>query len=188
MILNGTNEIITENLILRRFRLGDGAELYHNVGQDQSIYEYITWSPCCTLESAETFVNENVQRYQTDEHYYSWAVTLHGSIIGYIGVYDIDKGMLLGEIGFTIASKWAGRGYASEAVAALLYYMFEEVGFHGMSAWHDTKNMASGRVLQKNGMIIEGIARKAVAQQDGTYDDKVYYGILKSDYDRRTQE
>lgn len=102
--------------------------------------------------------------------------------------HDIDKGMLLGEIGFTIASKWAGRGYASEAVAALLHYMFEEVGFHGMSAWHDTKNMASGRVLQKNGMIIEGIARKAAVQQDGAYDDKVYYSILKSDYDRRKQE
>jgi RimJ/RimL family protein N-acetyltransferase len=43
-------------------------------------------------------------------------------------------------------------------------------------------NPASGRVMEKNGMVREGILREHYALKDGRKTDSAYYGILKSDW------
>jgi ribosomal-protein-alanine N-acetyltransferase len=49
-------------------------------------------------------------------------------------------------------------------------------------ACHDTENPASGRVMQKCGMKLEGILREHSRLKDGTRGNLAFYGLLKSEW------
>ena len=75
-----------------------------------------------------------------------------------------------------------GKGYMSEAVAAMIEHLFGTVGLNRITACHDPDNIASGRVMQKCGMVFEGVQRQArYCVRRGFY-DLVCYAILKTDY------
>jgi RimJ/RimL family protein N-acetyltransferase/DNA-binding transcriptional MerR regulator len=88
-------------------------------------------------------------------------------------VERLDDAVLLGAIGLRIAPEHAraelgywigvpywGRGYATEAARAMLNLAFDELGLNRVFAYHFTSNPASGRVLQKIGMLLEGTRRQ----------------------------
>ena len=62
------------------------------------------------------------------------------------------------EIGFTIAPRYQGRGYATEAVRLLVGYLFAR-GKHRITACCDARNAASAAVLERLGMRREGHLR-----------------------------
>jgi ribosomal-protein-alanine N-acetyltransferase len=69
-------------------------------------------------------------------------------------------------------------GLMSEALAAVMDYLFREVGFHRVQARHDVDNPASGRVMQKCGMSFEGILKEAKLQREGRFSDLALYGAI----------
>jgi RimJ/RimL family protein N-acetyltransferase len=73
-----------------------------------------------------------------------------------------------------------GRGYASEAAAALLLHGFEHFPLNRIFAMHFARNPASGRVLQKIGMRHEGTLRQHLKKW-GQYVDLECYGLLRSE-------
>jgi len=60
-------------------------------------------------------------------------------------------------------------------------YLFEEVGMNRIEAAHDVHNPASGRVMQKAGMVFEGIHRQASKNNTGVCDIAIY-AILAKDH------
>jgi RimJ/RimL family protein N-acetyltransferase len=54
-------------------------------------------------------------------------------------------------VGFTIASAYWRNGYATEAMTALLDYLFEDVDLHRVVADCDTENIGSWKTLEKLG-------------------------------------
>jgi acetylornithine deacetylase/succinyl-diaminopimelate desuccinylase-like protein len=85
------------------------------------------------------------------------------------------------EIGYWIGKPYWGRGYATEAAAAVLSYGFGALNLHRMHAYHYSRNPASGRVLQKIGMSHEGRAPGHIKKW-GTHEDCELYGILRADW------
>lgn len=69
----------------------------------------------------------------------------------------------------------------SEAGKAVLKYLFEEVGFNRVAAYHDKNNPNSGRVMQKIRMSYEGTLRRAGFCNQGIVDE-VWYSILKDEW------
>lgn len=69
----------------------------------------------------------------------------------------------------------------TEALKAVINYLFEEVGMNRIEARHNTLNPASGRVMQKSGMKFEGIMRQIKVNKYGEFYDLAVYSILKSD-------
>jgi ribosomal-protein-alanine N-acetyltransferase len=63
-----------------------------------------------------------------------------------------------------------GRGYATEAAAALLRYGFDELGLQKISATCDPNNTASVGVLRKIGMRQEAYLPRHVAKGDERHD------------------
>lgn len=72
----------------------------------------------------------------------------------------------------------------TEAVKKLIDFFFNSVGFNRVSASHAHENPASGKVMQKSGMIYEGTMRQATKCNNGMF-DKVNYAILSEDYFKR---
>ncbi len=84
-----------------------------------------------------------------------------------------------GEIGYWIGVDSWGQGYATEAARSVIGYGFEELGLHRIEGRHFTRNPASGRVMQKLGMQLEGVNRGAFLRW-GQFEDVAVYGIIAS--------
>ncbi|MCC3291729.1 MULTISPECIES: GNAT family N-acetyltransferase [unclassified Arthrobacter] len=86
------------------------------------------------------------------------------------------------EIGYVIAPEYAGRGYASEAVAELVRICFEELGLRRVVAECFADNTASWRVMEKTGMRREGRSRQGSLHRSGRWLDDLRYALLADEW------
>ncbi|MBR3692211.1 MAG: GNAT family N-acetyltransferase [Clostridia bacterium] len=175
----GTQRIDTERLILRRFRMSDAQDMFETWTSDAECARFMRWqqhkSPAETRETIAWWVHS----YR--EGGYEWAITLRdGTLIGSIGIMDISRGERSGELGYCIARPYWNRGYGTEALRAVIAYMFDRVGLNRLEAYHAVGNPASGRIMEKCGMQKEGICRDKYRTADGLA-DCVHYAILARD-------
>ena len=82
-----------------------------------------------------------------------------GQLAGCIRINSIDKQQSVGIIGYEIAPSMWGKGYATEALAAVVRHGHESVGIHRLEAWTLDGNEQSDRVLLKAGFRREGTQR-----------------------------
>lgn len=99
--MNGTCELKTERLLLRRYREEDAEILHKNFGLDPTMYEYSGWNPYETKNMAEETVRRFMVSYE-DEDFYGWAITYNEKLIGTIGAYDYDDDRNEIEVGMSI--------------------------------------------------------------------------------------
>ena len=84
-----------------------------------------------------------------------------------------------GEIGYWIGKPFWGRGYATEAAAAIVDLGFDHLDLNRIEGRHLVRNPASGRVLQKVGMLTEGVHRELVHVW-GSFEDVATLAVLRS--------
>jgi ribosomal-protein-alanine N-acetyltransferase len=86
---------------------------------------------------------------------------------------DVHKYFSRAEIGYWISIPHRDKGYASEAVRAIIRHGLSELKLKRIQAVHSIENPASGRVLEKAGMKYEGTLRL----YNGSADEKMYSAI-----------
>lgn len=181
----GTRVIETERLILRPLCERDAEAAYRNWTGDARVTEYLTWPT-----HRDVHTTENLMRYWAEQYskpdFYQWAIELRtlGEPVGTISVVDIKEELELMQLGYCIGSKWWRQGYTSEALAAILPYLFDVVGANRIEAVHDTANPNSGRVMKKCGLQYEGTLRQAGRNNHGIV-DVCMFSILRSDWEAR---
>ncbi len=102
-----------------------------------------------------------------------------GQLVGAIGL-EISPPDENAELGYWLGRKFWNQGIATEAAQAVVRFGFQTLSLHKIHAHHVTRNPASGRVLEKIGMVREGLLRHHIKKW-GTFEDVAFYGILKSD-------
>ena len=81
-------------------------------------------------------------------------------------------------MGYAYGSKFWNKGYATEVLDSIINYLMKEEGFYTIYAKHLSLNPASGRVLEKCGMIYEGrLKNRIIDKNTGKYDDLLSYSI-----------
>jgi RimJ/RimL family protein N-acetyltransferase len=85
------------------------------------------------------------------------------------------------ELGYWIGTPFWNRGYCTEAGRALVSFGFDALGLHRIEARHFTRNPASGRVMQKIGMTLEGVHRDAFYRRE-RFETVAMYGMLRSEW------
>ena len=176
----GTNLLETSRLILRPFCVDDAAAMYRNWAGDPEVTRYLTW-PTHTNESvSHTILEEWVHCYH-DSRYYHWAIVPKengNAPIGSIAVVSLNDSVEKATIGYCIGRNWWHRGYTSEALSAVIHFLFEEVGMQRVDAYHDPRNSHSGAVMKKCGMTYEGTLRQSDRNNQGICDAS-WYAILR---------
>jgi ribosomal-protein-alanine N-acetyltransferase len=84
-------------------------------------------------------------------------------------------------LGYWMGAPYAGRGLMTEAVGVTLPFVFETLGLHRIHAATLPHNLASRRVLEKNGFREEGYADRYL-QIDGRWCDHVLFGLTRERY------
>lgn len=172
----GTNSIETLRLLLRRFNEYDAEDMYLNWAGDPEVVKFLPWGPHLDPSVTQKRIREWMPRYEYD-HYYNWAICLKNTntAIGSISV-EIQKDTDLScEVGYCIGKEYWSRGIMTEALRAVMHYLFYEVGYRKITARHDVLNVASGRVMQKCGMKFDKIIYHVSRRRDGSYCDCAVY-------------
>ena len=176
----GTQVLVTERLILRPFVLADAENMYGNWASDSQVTRYVTWDPHESLFDTETILTAWCSLYNNPT-VYNWAIELRetGEAIGNISVVNRSDRDEYCEIGYCLSSRYWRQGIMPEAASTVIRFLLTEVGYHRVEARHDSRNPASGRVMQKCGMIYEGTLRDRHRDKTGEFSDLCFYGITR---------
>jgi ribosomal-protein-alanine N-acetyltransferase len=101
-----------------------------------------------------------------------------GSKIGVIFHNPVEK---YSEIGYFLAPSERGKGYCTEAVTIILDYVFLSKDTVRIQAHIDPRNIASQKVVEKNGFKKEGTIRKCFFAK-GEWRDMLLYSILREEW------
>lgn len=180
----GTQTIETSRLILRRAVREDAEPMFRNWASDSDVTKFLTWPAHSNIAVSEIVIGSWLQEYEK-ESYYQWMIVLKelGEPIGSISAVRQNDRTEEAEIGYCIGSRWWHRGIMTEALAAVIRYLFTQVGMNRISARHDPNNPHSGSVMKKCGMIYEGTTRSSDRNNQGLC-DAAHYAILRSDWEK----
>ncbi len=130
-----------------------------------------------TVGDAERFIS-SVLKAEKDSQYV-WAIASDNEAVGCIGIFRKDNiHKYTAEMGYYVAEKWWGRGICTIAVKEACDYIFENTDIMRIFAEPFANNIASCRVLEKAGFVLEGTLRKN-AVKNGTMLDMKIYALVK---------
>jgi ribosomal-protein-alanine N-acetyltransferase len=182
----GTREIETGRLRLRRFVMEDANEIFREWASDANVTRYLSWERHRSAAQTKTFLLNVIGGYEQEDKY-SWGIELKesGSLIGSIAVSVKNEYAGNANVGYCLGERFWNLGYATEALRAVLDYMFYDVNINRIEAMHSTNNPASGKVMQKAGMLKEGRLRQNFITSGGEYQDSDLYALVKEDFEHR---
>lgn len=172
--------LTTERLLIRNFAPAD-AEAFFAYKALPASTAFQFWRPK-TLGEIEEFISR-MQSVETDAagEWLQLALCARegGALVGDAGIHFVDKEQA--EIGYTLSPAHRGRGYATEAVPAILGYLFEPLQKHRVSASVDPRNTPSAAVLERLGFRKEAHHMKSV-WMDGRWCDDCVYAMIENEW------
>ncbi len=180
------SEIATDRLVLRRFRIEDAQDL-SAYRSEPDVARYQSWETPFSLAQARNFIEEMLgSDPDTEGSWFQFASVLRdtGQVIGDVAmlVLDGDPGSV--EIGYALAPAHAGRGHASEAVAAIVDYAITQRGKHEVMAWTDTRNTRSIALLERLGFFRDTTSRQRTLFK-GAWCNEDRYIMMAADWAAR---
>ncbi len=178
----GTRYIETNRLILRQFTIDDNKAMFNNWASDDDVTRYLIWPTHQSVDVTTAVLEDWISNYK-NSNFYQWAIVfkeIGTEPIGSISVVSLDDTVQKAHIGYCIGKKWWHKGITSEALQAVIKFLFDEVGMRRIDSRHDPRNPNSGAVMKKCGMQYEGTLRQSDVNNQGICDAS-YYSILSTD-------
>jgi len=151
----GTQIIETKRLRLRPCVLSAAADLLELWIADPNVQSEYGEPTYETMEAVEGLLNKWIAGYESPA-FYRWAMIEgeSGRCVGQIAFCRVYEDCRAAEIEYCVGSSRWGRGYAGEALAAVIDHIFAHTDFAWLEAYHRAENEKSGRVLQKSPMTV----------------------------------
>jgi len=149
----GSDELLTERLRLRRSRPED-AEAISAYRSDPEVNRYQGWERT-DVEGVRAEIVEMLGREPGEPGgwvQFSVEEREAGRLVGDVGLAAVEGEPGVFKVGYTIAPAHQGRGYATEAIRALVDLAFDTLGARAVRAHADAENAPSIRVAEKVGM------------------------------------
>lgn len=175
----------TERLIIRKWQNSDAADHFEYCS-NPLVTKFLRFPTYEAIEDSYAWFKDMEKKYAAYEggdrsHDIDFAIELisEHKVIGSIGLagYQKQAGGIV-EVGYILNPKYHGKGFMTEALAGIFKHIKQNNLAMRIQAKHDTENTASGRVMQRAGMVFEGIHRKSDDSNIGKRRDSAYYSIL----------
>jgi RimJ/RimL family protein N-acetyltransferase len=131
---------------------------------------------------ADWWIKKRIEQARKQGKELTFAMRDAGKLIGVVGADNLEAGTAAhrAEVGYWLAKPYWGQGLTTDAVRAFVSYAFTELQVLRLTAQVFEFNIASARVLEKNGFTLEGRLRKHLCK-DGQLIDVRFYGLLKDE-------
>lgn len=139
----------TERLELKPPTLADARDFF-DIRSNAEFMKYVGRYPLTHISEAQEYIQRILDGFK-DQTGLSWKICKKGSdkLIGYIGFWSIDYTHFRTEIGYGLHLDFHRKGYLTEALNALVNYVFTKLGLHSIEANVDTENVATIKLLEK---------------------------------------
>ena len=92
-------------------------------------------------------------------------------IVGTVIIFNFDKEANHAEVGYVFHHKFWNMGYGTRAIGLLSDFALKDLKLHKIHARVVDVNLASTRILEKNGYVHEGLLK------DHNFTDGEYYNL-----------
>ena len=178
----GTINIETERLILRKFSYEDIPNMINNWIANPNVQHEYGELEYKTPAEVKGLLDKWISKYESND-FYRWAIILkeNNENIGQIAFCRVYTEIETAEIEYCIGEDYWGKGYATEALNAIIDFSFKEPKFYKLEAFHRSLNTRSGRVLKKTALRqVETVRRFEI--ENITPHNEICYGITLDDY------
>lgn len=175
-------KISTQRLELVEITWDDLPNIHH-LHSIAEVDEYNTLGVPNDEEETRELIRPVIENQQDNtQKIYMWTIVERAtdSFMGVCGMTLSADRFRLGEIYYKLLPRYWGKGYATEVSKGLIKSGFEDFNLHKVEAGVATENVASIRVLEKSGMIREGLRRKVLPIR-GEWKDNYHYAIVEDD-------
>jgi [ribosomal protein S5]-alanine N-acetyltransferase len=150
----------TNRLLLRVPRLSDAETIFSLYAQDSEVTRYLTWKPHADLDTTRVML-QGCQASWESESSFPWVITWKANeqLVGMISMRIKGFEAILG---YVLARPFWKQGIMPEAVAILVDWALNQSSIYRVWAVCDYENLASARVMEKVGMVREGLMRRGV--------------------------
>ena len=150
----------TARLVARQPGADDAAAVLAAYAGDPAVTRYLSWRTYDRVEPLAVFLRECVAHWEKGDGHLAWLLCLKGTAtpIGSIGITLEGGGRAM--FGYVLAKKFWGRGMTAEALTFLTDWALAQPTIHRAWAYCDAEHLASVRVMEKAGMVREGVLRR----------------------------
>jgi len=145
-----TVELSTLRLILRPWRLED-ADILYSMASDPEIGNMAGWKPHASVEESRSIISTVF----AEPNVFAIVLRTSNSPIGCVALNCdpkiLRKGKRDAEIGYWVAHRYWGQGFATEAVKEIIRFAFEDLGITKIWCQCSEDNMRSASVQDKCG-------------------------------------
>lgn len=172
----------TERLKLRLFQETDYEDLYEYCS-DEEVTKYLDFPTYTNIQQAEERLKYCKEVYKNLDRPIMWAIEYKETkkLIGGIDFVNWNEKNKEAEIGYVLNKKYWNKGIMTEALKELIRFGFEKMELNRIEIRCDERNIASARVMEKNGLTYEGTLRHKKMKKGEPINLK-YYSILKDEY------
>lgn len=152
-------EIETKRLYLRQIQLSDAKQLYE-IFSDEAVMKFYGMYAFSSFEQALVLAEKFSESYRKVNSI-RWGIVLKDTdeLIGTCGFHNIFDGYARAEIGYEIGQNYWRKGYAKEAVLAIMDFGYNQKKYHRIEALVYPENKKSLDMLLKLGFEQEGLLR-----------------------------
>lgn len=155
------NDVVlqTERLTIYRYQ-PDDLDNFFRLNGDDEIMKYIR--PAKSYEESKRFLSEIIDAYSASPGRGRWGMnsTSDDRFIGSLAIIPVENMDCL-QIGYALLKENWGNGYASEAVKGGTRYAFDQLKLTSLAGITFPENVASQKVLIKNGFEFSETFREA---------------------------
>ena len=179
----------SERLILRPLEAKDAEALYRYRNQPD-VMEFQGWTPASAQEVVDYAAEMHAREIAAPGHWYQVILQVKpenedaNAIIGDVAFCIEEETQQQAELGIALDTQFQKRGYAQEAVKALVDYLFETYKLHRIHVSIDPANAPSLKLLERIGFRLEGHLKQAVFFK-GQWCDDVIMAILGSEWHQK---
>lgn len=171
----------TNRLLLRPVKNTDVKALY-GYRSDKILNQYQGWIPE-KMSDATEFISRQAPNWNLPDTWFQLSIIEQssGEMIGDIGIHFIDQEDKQVELGCTLAKENQGKGYATEALSAVINFLFVEMNKHRIIGSVDPRNLSSIAMLDRLGFRKEAHFKASYFQKGQWLDDAIY-AILRTEW------
>ena len=175
-------ELHTPRLRLRKLTRTDIPLYFERIGSSEDVTKYMLFSPHGDISESVASIEKALRRYK-EGNCYRFCIALGDTdeLIGIVEPLRFDENANTCSFAYMLAREFWGQGYGTEALKAVLDFLFEEMETERVEADHMAENTASGAVMRKAGMICTG-TDPGKYEKNGTRHDAICYCITRAQW------
>ncbi|HVX24831.1 MAG TPA: GNAT family N-acetyltransferase [Parafilimonas sp.] len=172
--------LYTERLVLRNVSKNDAGSIF-KLRSDKKIMQFIDRPMATTEKDALNYIGVIALALQNKSGI-TWAISLKDdpALIGTIGFWRIESEHYRAEIGYMLHTDFHSKGITNEAMKVVLNYGFSVMQLHSVEANIKPGNIASMKLLEKNGFVQEAYFKENYFFNGEFFDSAVYSLLVQN--------